>query len=241
MPSRPAIPANIALQLRQEACFGCSVCGVSIIDYHHIIPWEEEEHFRPEDMMVLCPTHHRIVSAWPREKQYHHKKDPCNKSQGFFAGQMYNFSEQMAYKIGETIFIDTIGVIKVHDEQLLSFHHENGQILIDATIYNKKNDLVLKIERNEWKNGNDRIWDFIQTPTHLKVRSKAHHIVLEVDMRNIPFSFRGRFWKNGTYIELGPRELKINGTSRSILVKGGVFEAIRNVFTIHPCGSISVF
>jgi hypothetical protein len=45
---RPKIPAAVARQLRQEAGFGRCCCGVPILQYHHIIPWAAEAHFRPE-------------------------------------------------------------------------------------------------------------------------------------------------------------------------------------------------
>ncbi len=58
MTDRPRTPEPVARQLCQEAGFGCCKCGVPIIEYHHIIKWSVDQHFRPEDMMVLCPTHH---------------------------------------------------------------------------------------------------------------------------------------------------------------------------------------
>lgn len=52
------VPLPVKRQLRQEAGFGCCVCGLPIIQYHHIIPRAIEEHNRPEDMMIFCPNHH---------------------------------------------------------------------------------------------------------------------------------------------------------------------------------------
>ena len=42
------IPDRIKRQLRQEAGFGCCKCGFPIYDYHHIVEFSEEKHFRPQ-------------------------------------------------------------------------------------------------------------------------------------------------------------------------------------------------
>jgi 5-methylcytosine-specific restriction endonuclease McrA len=52
-------PRPVEQILRQEAGLGCCVCGHPIFQYHHIVPYTEEDpHYRPDDMMILCPNHH---------------------------------------------------------------------------------------------------------------------------------------------------------------------------------------
>lgn len=49
------MPLPVKRKLRQEAGFGCCKCGRPIIEYHHIIPYSNDDpHFRVEDMMCLC-------------------------------------------------------------------------------------------------------------------------------------------------------------------------------------------
>jgi hypothetical protein len=81
--SRPDIPAAVDRQLRQEAGFGCCRCGNPIFEYHHIIPWAVEAHFRPEDMMVLCFYHHReFGTAMPEAEQRTYKSRPYKIQHG---------------------------------------------------------------------------------------------------------------------------------------------------------------
>src|SRR5450755_2216738 len=81
---RKSLPAAVARQLRQEAGFGCCKCGTPILQYHHIVEWAEEEHFRPEDMMVLCPLHHDQATkgAMPAIEQRQMKSAPHNIQRG---------------------------------------------------------------------------------------------------------------------------------------------------------------
>jgi 5-methylcytosine-specific restriction endonuclease McrA len=51
-------PAHVKRQLRQEAGFGCCVCGYPFYEYHHIREFALDSHHDPKDMMVLCPNHH---------------------------------------------------------------------------------------------------------------------------------------------------------------------------------------
>jgi len=53
---RPPVPADVRRRLRQEAGFGCCVCGFPIYDYQHIVPYSVRAHFDPPDMMILCPN-----------------------------------------------------------------------------------------------------------------------------------------------------------------------------------------
>ena len=77
-------PDPIKRQLRQEAAFGCCVCGFPILQYHHIVQWKDDQHFRPEDMMVLCPNDHDRATkgAFPEAEQRRWKANPYNKERG---------------------------------------------------------------------------------------------------------------------------------------------------------------
>ena len=81
-------PAAIARQLRREAGFGCCACGLPIIQYHHIVEWSEDQHFRTQDMMVLCPLHHDQATkgAMPEAEQRRFKAKPYNVQRGLAQG-----------------------------------------------------------------------------------------------------------------------------------------------------------
>ena|SRR6187549_3320286 len=85
---RSSVPAAVARHLRQEAGFGCCVCGLPIYRYHHIIPYREEPHFRPEDMVLLCPNHHAEADsrAMSEEQQRAYKQAPRNIEEGVSKG-----------------------------------------------------------------------------------------------------------------------------------------------------------
>jgi hypothetical protein len=61
-------PAAVKRQLRQEAAFGCCICGHPIYQYHHIRPFEPNHHHDPDDMMLLCPNHHHEATVGALEE-----------------------------------------------------------------------------------------------------------------------------------------------------------------------------
>lgn len=71
-------PAEVRRILRQEANFGCAYCGTPLIQYHHIIPYSEEEHQNPDHMIALSPTCHSEADAGTikRVKLYDLKTNP---------------------------------------------------------------------------------------------------------------------------------------------------------------------
>ena len=73
---RKNTPEKVKRLLRQEAGFGCASCGHPFLEYHHIIPYEKDQHFRPEDMVCLCGNCHTIFENLGYDLQYKVKKNP---------------------------------------------------------------------------------------------------------------------------------------------------------------------
>jgi hypothetical protein len=61
------------------------------MQYHHIVPYSVEPHFRPEDMIALCPNHHELANdgALSAEQQRAAKASPYNRQHGHVMGPLY--------------------------------------------------------------------------------------------------------------------------------------------------------
>jgi len=57
------IPAKTAREIRQRSKFGCVICRQAFVEYEHIDPtFENATEHNPENMGLLCPSHHGQVT-----------------------------------------------------------------------------------------------------------------------------------------------------------------------------------
>src|ERR1700681_1547453 len=132
-PIRPptrGTPAPVARQLRQAAGFGCCSCGLPIIQYHHIVEWSVDKHFRSEDMMVLCPTHHHqaTAGAMPESEQRALKARPFNIENGFVKGKLQVRQDYCAADFGSVTVVGEGWFLSIDGEDLLGFHIRDGNL-----------------------------------------------------------------------------------------------------------------
>ena len=59
---RSKIPQAIKREVRQRCCFGCVHCGNPIIEYHHIIPWNQVQTHEEDNLTILCSNCHKKVT-----------------------------------------------------------------------------------------------------------------------------------------------------------------------------------
>ncbi len=106
-------PEPIRQRLRAEAGFGCAYCGNPILEYHHIIPWRDEQLHRPEHMVALCPTHHTEIANFPRSYAYKLKSNPHNKKDDIWNGHLGSERNSIEYVVGSNIFRDTPTILSL--------------------------------------------------------------------------------------------------------------------------------
>lgn len=93
-------PAAVERALRQEAGVGCALCGHPYVEYHHIVPYADDPHFRPEDMIALCPTDHVRVAKWSLARQYDLKAKPLNRVRGYARGALDFEKSNLTFNLG---------------------------------------------------------------------------------------------------------------------------------------------
>ncbi|SHG78830.1 HNH endonuclease [Cognatishimia maritima] len=176
------IPLPVRTQLRQEAFFGCAKCGNPILDYHHIVPWQEEHHNRPEDMIALCPTCHRIVAKWHRDRQYELKSAPENKGKGKLRGELGTDREKSSFVLGSNTFINTPNIVSYYGQSIISYSVRDNQSLI--SVYLPRDDFwpELKIVNNDVLVHTQGLWDVEFRADYLKIRKRHGENFFTIDL-----------------------------------------------------------
>lgn len=229
-------PAAIARQLRQEAGFGCCKCGNPIIQYHHILSWADEVHFRPEDMMVLCPTCHDMATkgAMPEEVQRELKRNPRNIRDGRVKGILAVYQKYCAVRVGSMFLVGEGPFLQIDGNDLLELYLGDGNLELSLKLYSEQSDLLLEIVRNEWILGDPLPWDIKADWQIITIRERKGQVSLTLDARTIPTTLYAQFWYNRKYIKCTNTSVEIGTnkvTLQALAVVGGPLAIERD--TVH--------
>jgi hypothetical protein len=202
-------------QLRREAGYGCCACGLPIYEYHHIVPYHEDDPYPPTEMMLLCPIHHDQATkgALPESEQWELKRHPHNITHGLAGGQLTVNQPYCAVAIGQSLMVGDMAFVVANGEPLLSLSsaQDNGQLELAVTLYDESDALLALIDRNEWVTGDPFPWDIESDFQYLRIRRKLGDISLEIDARRDPVRLRADLWRGGHRIRLSPRGIQIDG------------------------------
>jgi len=208
------IPDTIKRELRQEAGFGCCICGNPVYEYHHIKPFSDEQSHDPAQMMILCPNHHyaATIGAITEAEQKHFKEKPANINNGFVNGLLYITDPAVAIRTG-TNYLVGLGIkIVIDGKPMLTLEKDaEGRLLLSIDLYDRNDSLILSIHRNEWIAADPIPWDIEFQYRTLKIRIGKGNTPLAIDARNTPILLSGELWWHQQCIALGRRGMLFNG------------------------------
>lgn len=206
------IPLPVRRLLRQEAGFGCCVCGHPIFEYHHIVEFAQFRHHNPEDMMILCPNHHHEMKIRNESEQRAFKAAPHNIARGFANGQLVVRDPAVGVQISTVHFIGDGFKVIVGDEPLLELNRSReGRLLLSITVYDEDDSLLMSIKDNEWVAGDPLPWDIEFDYNTLSMRRKYRDIALSIDARRRPTEIRADLWRRGRNFNFGHEKLIVDG------------------------------
>lgn len=208
---RPSIPLAVARQLRQETGFGCAQCGHPYIEYHHIVPWALEQHFRPEDMVALCGNCHPAVSLQGSDRQYAIKANPLNIAEGRFQGALAYDKRDLTFKVGGNWYANTPTILQLCNTPLISCRIENGQAMVSLMMLDPECHQILAIHDNEIMFRTDDMWDFKYSHNLIIAHSAPRDIMLKMDFRGEEAIIEGKLQIGNEKIELSADQTVLPG------------------------------
>lgn len=205
MKSRPATPKPVKRTLRQRAGFGCCVCGKPVYQYHHVIPWSVEEHFRPDDMMLLCPEHHDQATkgALTEARQRAWQASPFNRRQGFVSGALMINQTYSAIRTGGVLLVGDGSILQIDEVPVLRVGvGDDGEMLLSLLLADETGTILACIEENEWVSGDPSVFDIQSDHQVLTIHSEPRKIALKLRAKGAPLDLRADLWWNGYPIRL---------------------------------------
>ncbi|MBK9215861.1 MAG: hypothetical protein IPM59_09725 [Chloracidobacterium sp.] len=180
------IPEDVRRQLRQEAGFGCVVCGLAIATYEHIDPeFHEARTHDPAAMAYLCGGCHDTVTRkfWSKDKVITAKRLPeCIKKGRCHAAFDIGSKGPVRITLGSNEFINVDTILAFEDEVLLSVlpPDENGQpYRLSGRFFDSEGSLLFDIEENEWRAGTG-IWDIEASGGRITLRAEAGRVAAQI-------------------------------------------------------------
>lgn len=209
------IPLPVRRVLRQEAYFGFAKCGSPILEYHHIVPWAEDNHNDPNHMVALCPTHHRQFGKLDRQRSYDLKSNPRNKLVNKLYGELGTDKQINSFLVGSNTYEDTPIVFSYFERPIISYIIEENQALLD--VYIPRGDMWpdVFIKRNDMIINSGDAWDIEFRTNYLKIQKKSCESFFELDLRQEVGLISGAFSIGGNEFRFSPTSTNIRGASIS--------------------------
>jgi hypothetical protein len=184
------------------------------------VPWAEDQHFRPEDMMVLCPNCHVLCTpnSLTELEQRKLKAKPKNIVDGKAKGRLFVTSNQLLARLGGGLAQNTPTLLRIAGEPVvtLKMDEEDGRVLVSSTIQNNLGETVGAISDNEWMIDIVEVWDFETSPNFAAIRLKPADLAFEIKIVGAEFHLRGNWYYKGKKISFTPSEFSYDGN----VVKG---------------------
>lgn len=205
------IPSAMKRTLRQEAGFGCAKCGCPIIEYHHIVPWEERQEHHAQDIVVLCPTCHRELGKASNALSYKAKCNPFNLKKNYAKGQLFGKISDRTLDLGGLKIVNCDPALKYFGNTVLRIYDD-----VDSTpvIYfrgiNSQFQTDLLINGNELSFQTAGIWD-VQFRTNFLKFSRNSKDSVTIDMRSDVVKVRARFKVGNDSLEISSENFSTGG------------------------------
>lgn len=205
---RPPIKEDIKREVRQRCGFGCVICGRPIYEYDHILGWAKVERHEASEITLLCGDHHREKTAGflPNQSVIEANQKPFNIVNGVTAPHTLHYSgKEFSLVIGSFRFQGTDRgsgaageAIRMDGESLFGVRLEDDHFLLNLSVYDSKEDLVLLIADNELVL-NVRSWDIEVAGARITIREGKGSVLFDIAFRppSTVVVMRGRFQHNG--------------------------------------------
>lgn len=179
------IPSKVRRKLRQEAGFGCIICGIAIGEYEHIDPeFVNATVHDPNHMAFLCCQCHAKVTRGhiSKETVKSAKLAPKALQEGFSFEAFDLGTEEPVVTVGAMAAFNCDYILTLNDRPIIWIsppETENGPFLLNAELWDGSGNLHFSIIQNEWRCRPDN-WDCEVVGRKIRIKS-LDRTLLEIE------------------------------------------------------------
>ncbi|MBP1920385.1 HNH endonuclease signature motif containing protein [Youngiibacter multivorans] len=186
------IPEPVKRIVRQRCGFGCIICGHPIIEYHHINEWAVVKEHQPDNITLLCPSHHSDVTAnrIPISTILHANKNPyCVLNQysspyNIFHSQDKDYSVLIGslcfHMIHSTDIFSQLTPLMIDHMRIIQLVKIENKLGLFINIFDKNNKLVLRVYNNELVLSTG-LWDITYISNKLTLKENKQNLLCEME------------------------------------------------------------
>jgi hypothetical protein len=224
---RPPIPLPVKRLVRQQCAFGCVLCGLPLYEYDHIVPYDEAQEHQPDNLALLCPTHHAektrgLLSA---DAVRQARQAPANSRSCESSPFLLRYSgQQCRANLGSNIHVWPVlaeGMFTVplliDDTPVVLFRVEDGQLLLTVQLIDSTNRLLVQIIDSELVYS-ILPWDVEFEAQTLTVRSGPGDIFVRIRFEppdGVSIN-RAHIFRNGIEVDVTPDRIMVLPNQNSI-------------------------
>jgi hypothetical protein len=202
---------NVNVLFVKKLVLDVQKCGHPYIEYHHIIPFSEEGHFRTEDMVALCGNCHPAVSKLGRDLQYEIKNKPHNIRKNILNGALEYDKRDLVFKVGGNWFENTPVILQFQSTPIISCTLKEGQAKVSLNLFDEFGSLIFSVAENDVAFRINDVWDFEYAHNFAIARYGPGDIAVRMDFRKEEAVIEGNLWIGNRKVRLGPNDTTLPG------------------------------
>lgn len=223
------IPLPIRRKVRQRCGCGCIICGLPLWEYHHIYGWANAQEHKAAEITLLCDQHHREATTGllTKEQILRANRTPHNLKTGQSSALTLSYEgDSCEVHIGGNFFTTSYSgqptesiPLMVDGIPLVGFILEDGHLLLNIIVFDRFNNIVLRIVNNQLFYSVSP-WDIDFSGSTITIREKPLHFLTRITFEppNKVTIDKGRFLCNG--VEILVQSDYILVTNNNMLVQG---------------------
>ena len=238
------IPEPVKRQIRQQAQFGCVVCGAIPFQYEHIDPeFAEAKEHDPTKMTLLCAAHNEQKKKGLLSKAdvQHYRNNPFSVHARFTNFRFVQPRERFSFELPGVTFDAVETLVVCGDEPMLRMSggmSASEPIVIDAIFKDEFGRIVCRIEQNEIKLFGSHIEDADQVGIGFKVIYKASpqsvlDFSFDAEAKRIVFQSLLHFSK-GCCVRAKDRECRLYSGNNCLVLRDVAVTNAQHAFGLTP-------
>lgn len=169
LPRRP--PADVLRQLREEVNYSCPICGSPFLSWHHFDPpYHVKPHHNPDDMIALCPLHHKMADSGMYSADQLQALKRRQSDTSYIACRWPWDPENIAFFFGGSILFGARPVLSIRGNTVVGAYrgkftqNDVPSILFDLNLRTRDGKSIARVEGNLFETYTAGLEDFVFAP-----------------------------------------------------------------------------